>query len=151
MGEGRAQVVLSQLAEDRLAVQEVIPLLKDESPAVRASACLSLGRWTKSQSQPGDKTENAVINSLVNAAEDPNNSIRIMGKQVSDFAVLSLLTMQRPGADKAALRSMEDWILADRYLLLSWAGRLDLMSESDLSSYHAEQDRIRSSILPQRR
>lgn len=133
--------IISQLNKDELPIEKVIPLLKDESALIRANACLSVSRQAEGQNQ--------FVDALVQAAEAPCNATYMtytMGKRICDLAIVALLSIRTPTADSAVVRVVNNWLQDDRYDVLSWAGRVDLMSQTDLSSYYEKQHHLRLNL-----
>ena len=130
--------IISQLQKDELPVEKVILFLQNESELVRSHVCLSISRRADGQNQ--------LIGALQQAAKDPDNITYTMGKRTVDLAIVALLAIKSCEADSAVKQIVNNWSQDDRFDVLSWAKRLDLMSQTDLSTYYENQSHIRSKL-----
>lgn len=123
--------ILAQLYRDELPIEQVVSLLRSDSSLVRANACLSVSRQAAHQDN--------LIGNLIEAVDDPRNSEHIMGWRISDLAVAALLSVRTANADTSALQIIKHWPQNNRYDVLSWVKRLDLMEPHDLASYESRR------------
>jgi len=130
--------IISQLQNDELPIEKVILFLQNESELVRSIACLSISQRAEGQNQ--------LIGILQQVARDPDNMTYTMGKRIVDLAIVALLAIKSCEADSAVKQIVNNWSQDDRFDVLSWAKRLDLMSQTDLSTYYENQSHIRSKL-----
>lgn len=130
--------LLSQIRHNELPLLEIVALVRHKVPLVRANALLALSSHLKGQ--------DAFVSEITEAAKDPMNSVRLMGKRLADMAVACLLAIETPKSEEAALEVIRCWTRDDRYDVLSWAKRVDLMEPDDLASYEDNQKITRNRV-----
>jgi len=128
--------IISRLNQDEFPVATIISLLGHQSLLVKANGFLAIYRKAKGHDE--------LVNDLVASTKNPDAQTRLMGKRLIDLAVVCLLAVATPKSEEAALKILQQWPQDERYEVLAWAQRLDLMEASDLLAYQKKQEALRN-------
>lgn len=128
--------IISRLNRDEFSLPTLTSLLGHQSLVVRVNSFLAISRQAKGHDE--------LINDLVASTKDQDNQMRLMGKRIIDLAVVCLLAVETSNAEVAALRVLQQWPQDERYEILAWAQRLDLMEADDLLAYQGRQESLRN-------